>query len=101
MYLAILVKLWLGHIIGINPRTTTTTNKEQIENLENVTRGLQDSMSRMQISVANKLCHIEETINKLSEVLLTTKAGSSETINNNDQFNSKKKDHHECMECSR
>lgn len=47
-------------------------NKERIKQLEKVCR-LQYGMS----SVVDKLRHMEESINKLSEVLLTTEVGST------------------------
>ena len=55
-------------------------------------------MSRIESGITKKLCHIEETINKLSEVLLTNKAGSSNIGDCNDQLSSNKKKNRECME---
>lgn len=55
-------------------------------------------MSRIESGITEKLCHIEETINKLSEVLLTNKAGSSNIGDCNGQLSSNKKKNRECME---
>jgi chromosome segregation ATPase len=55
------------------------TNKERIENLEAELGGLQDSVSRMELGLNDKLHHMEEVINKLSMALLSTKDSSSNT----------------------
>ena len=62
-------------------------NKERIKQLEKVCR-LQYGMS----SVVDKLRHMEESINKLSEVLLTTEVGSNSKGDHNGQFSSNKED---------
>ena len=41
-----------------------TTNKEIIENLEAGLGGVQSGIQRMELDVANKLHHLEETITK-------------------------------------
>ena len=58
-----------------------TTNKERIENLEVGLGGLQDSMSRMELGIADKFHQMEDTINKLMEALLSSKEGSSSNTN--------------------
>ena len=50
-----------------------TTNKERIENLEAGLGGLQEGVHRMEMGMADKLIQLETTINRLSEVLLSTK----------------------------
>jgi len=55
------------------------TNKERIENLEVALGGLQDSISRMELGLNDKLHHMEEVINKLYMALLSTKNSSSNT----------------------
>lgn len=49
------------------------TKKERIETLEAGLRGVQDGMQQLELGVTHKLHHLEETINKLSEVLLSTR----------------------------
>ena len=56
------------------------TNKERIEKLEIGLGGLQEGMSIIESGVTENLHHIEETINEVSEVLLTNKAGSSSIV---------------------
>lgn len=73
------------------------SKKEKIEALEVRLGGVQDQMSIMEIGL-EKLRHIEETINKLPEVLLTTKARSSRKNDRSDQFSSNEEDHRKCME---
>ena len=53
------------------------TNKERIEMLEVGLGGLQDGIQRMELSMSSKLHQLEETINKLSEALLSSKGESS------------------------
>jgi hypothetical protein len=54
-----------------------TTNKERIENLEIGLGGLQDGMSRMEITLVDRMQQMEVNINKLTEALLSNKEGSS------------------------
>ncbi|GFY94873.1 hypothetical protein Acr_10g0002580 [Actinidia rufa] len=54
-----------------------TSNKERIENLEAGLGGLLEGMDRMELGVADKFHHLEETINRLSEALFNNKEGSS------------------------
>jgi hypothetical protein len=56
---------------------TTTSNKERIEALEARLGGVQDGMQQLELGVADKLHHLEETINKLSEAFLSTREVSS------------------------
>ncbi|KAL5565238.1 hypothetical protein UlMin_028402 [Ulmus minor] len=55
------------------------SNKERIEALEAGLGGVQDGMLRMELGVTDKLHHLEETINKLSEAFLSTREASSNT----------------------
>ena len=57
------VLMVLGPIIGIRARLFMGTNKERIEQLE-------DGLHRMELSMANRLCQVEENLNRLSDVLL-------------------------------
>ena len=57
------------------------TNKERIEKLEAGLGGFQDGMSRMELGIAEKLQHMEDTILKLSEALLSTKEASNSNTN--------------------
>ena len=57
------------------------TNKERIENLEAGLGGLQDNMSRMELGIVDKLQRMEDTILKLSEVLLTNNEASHSNSN--------------------
>ena len=52
------------------------TIKERIEQLEARLGALQDGMTWMELSLTNRLHQIEETINKLSKVLLFNNNGS-------------------------
>ena len=54
-------------------------NKERIEALEVGLSGVQDGMQRLELGVTDKLHHLEETINKLSKALLSTKNPSETT----------------------
>ena len=47
------------------------TNKERIELLEQGFGGLQESMQRMEIRVADKLQQLEMTLERLSDILLS------------------------------
>jgi len=53
------------------------SNKERIEALEARLGGVQDGMQQLELGVADKLHHLEETINKLSEAFLSTREVSS------------------------
>ena len=57
------------------------TNKERIKKLEAGLGGLQDGMSRMELGIAEKLQHMEDTILKLSEALFSTKEESNSNTN--------------------
>ncbi|KAA8546792.1 hypothetical protein F0562_003221 [Nyssa sinensis] len=57
------------------------SNKERIEALEAGLGGVQDGMQRLELGVTDKLRHLEETINKLSEALLSTKEPSNNNNN--------------------
>lgn len=46
------------------------TNKEQIERLEARLGEAQDELHRMELGMANRLRHVEETLNRLFDVLL-------------------------------
>ena len=48
------------------------TNKERIKVLEAGLSGVQEGMQRMEFTMADKLRQLEETINKLSDVVLLT-----------------------------
>jgi len=58
-----------------------TTNKEGIENLEVGLGGLQDGMSRLELNIVDRIHQMESNINKLTEVLLSNKEGSSSNTN--------------------
>jgi hypothetical protein len=62
------------------------TNKERIELLETGLGGVQDGMQRLEDSMINRLHHLEETINKLSEAMIASKASSSYHNNDRDSF---------------
>jgi len=53
------------------------SNKERIEALEAGLGGVQDGMQQLELGVTDKLHHLEETINKLSEAFLSTREVSS------------------------
>ena len=57
----------LGPIIGIR---AMGTNKERIEQLETGLGEVQNGLHRMEMGMKDKLHHLEETINRLSDVLL-------------------------------
>ncbi|RVW67264.1 Retrovirus-related Pol polyprotein from transposon 412 [Vitis vinifera] len=61
---------------------TMAYNKERIEALEVGLGGVQDGMQRLELGVTDKLHHLEETINKLSRALLSTKEPSRNNNNN-------------------
>ena len=49
------------------------TNKERIEMLEAGLGGVQEGVQRIEVSMTGKMQQLEETINKLSEALLSSK----------------------------
>ena len=53
------------------------TNKEQIEMLEAGLSGVHEGVHRMEMSMSGKMRQLEETINKLSDALLSSKGESS------------------------
>jgi hypothetical protein len=53
------------------------SNKERIEALEAGLGGVQDGMQQLELGVADKLHHLEETINRLSEAFLSTREVAS------------------------
>lgn len=63
----------MGPIIDIKARTSMSTNKERIEQLETGLGSLQDGMSRMELGLTDKLQRMEETIHKLSEELMSNR----------------------------
>ena len=77
---------------------TKTTNKKIIENLEAGLGRVQSGIQRMELDVANKLHHLEETITKLSDVLLSNKGSSS---NNNHGRDGTPRSYREEEDCSR
>ena len=54
-----------------------TTNKESIEVLKFRFDGVQDWLYQIEINMIDKIHHLEETIDRLSEVLLSNKESSS------------------------
>lgn len=54
-----------------------TSNKEQVENLEVGLGSLQDSVSRLEIGMADKLRLIEENLQRLSNAIASNWEGSS------------------------
>ena len=70
------------------------TNKERIEMLEAGLGGVQEGVQRIEMSMTGKMHQLEETINKLSEALLSSKAllsnkGESSHSNTNREGNSR------------
>ena len=53
------------------------SNKERIEALETGLSGVQDGLQQMELGMADKFNHLEATIQKLSETLLSSNASSS------------------------
>ena len=58
------------------------TNKERIEHLETVLGLVQDEMQKMETAMTDKLFHLEETLNRISNVLLLDQETS-----NHDSYN--------------
>lgn len=52
------------------------SNKTWIEKLEVGLGGLQDSMSRLEVGIANKLRLIEENLLRLSDTIMSSREGS-------------------------
>ncbi|KAA8520752.1 hypothetical protein F0562_014976 [Nyssa sinensis] len=69
----------------LNKPAAMATNKERIEILEAGLGGLQEGMDRMELGVADKFHHLEETTNRLSEALFSNKEGSSRHTHPNDR----------------
>jgi hypothetical protein len=53
------------------------TNNERIESLESGLSGLQNSFSRMEVGVTDKLHHIKDVLSKLSEILQSNQTASA------------------------
>lgn len=64
------------------------TNKERIENLEAGFGGLQNSLSRVEVGVSDKLHQLEDAINKISEALLSNRIATSTSNNSEPNANS-------------
>lgn len=58
------------------------TNKESIDSLEVGLSGLQNGMQQIEIGIIDKLHQLEQTINRMSEALLSNKQGSNHNIGN-------------------
>ena len=58
-------------IILVSKQVLMTINRERIESLEAGFRGLHDSFPRLEVGVTDKLHHLKEAINKISDVLLS------------------------------
>jgi hypothetical protein len=58
------------------------TNKERIEHLEKVPGLVQDEMQKMETAMTDKLFNSEETLNRISNVLLLDQESS-----NHDNYN--------------
>jgi hypothetical protein len=58
------------------------TNKERIEHLEIVLGEVQDGLHRMEIDIADRHRHLEETLNRLSDILLA----NQEPTNHGNQY---------------
>jgi hypothetical protein len=58
------------------------TNKERIEHLETVPGLVQDEMQKMETAMTDKLFNSEETLNRISNVLLLDQESS-----NHDNYN--------------
>lgn len=57
--------------------------------------GLQDSVSQVELGIADKFHKMEDTLNKLTEALLSNKEGlSSNTNNHNAQFSPQPREIH-------
>lgn len=53
-----------------------TTNKERIELLEAGLDGVQSGVEHMEITMADRMHLLEESLNKLSDIVLSGKQGS-------------------------
>ncbi|XP_042941551.1 uncharacterized protein LOC122288885 [Carya illinoinensis] len=71
-YFTLTLSQLLGPIIGLRARLNFImgTNKERIEQLEAGLDGVQEGLHRMELGMADRLRHVEETLNRLSDVLL-------------------------------
>ena len=54
-----------------------STNKERIEILEASLGGVRDGLHQMELGMADKLHHLEETINRLSEACFSNRESSN------------------------
>ena len=63
-----------------------TTNKERVENLEAGLGGLQEGVHRMEMGMADKLGQLETSINRLSEVLLSTMTSANYDLHEPDPY---------------
>ena len=72
-----------------------TTDKECIENLKVGLGGLQDGVHRMEMGMADKLSQLEATINRMSEVLLSTKTGANYDVHEQDPYPRPLRENHE------
>ncbi|KAA8542122.1 hypothetical protein F0562_023274 [Nyssa sinensis] len=53
------------------------TNKERIERLETGLGGVQDGLQKMELGMADKFHHLETTLNRFSDILLSNQESSS------------------------
>ena len=62
--------------IGIRTTLSMATNKERIELSEAGLGSLQDGMNRMELGINDRLHHLEETLNKLTETIMASKGAA-------------------------
>ncbi|XP_035549720.1 uncharacterized protein LOC118349417 [Juglans regia] len=63
------------------------TNKERIEHLEAGLGEVQEGLHRMELGMADRLRHVEETLNRLSDVLLANQEPPNQGIQNREGHN--------------
>jgi hypothetical protein len=72
------IYFWLGvYIIGIRARFLMGTNKERIEHLESRLGAILEGLQWMEFGINDKLYHLEEALNRLSNVLLSNPKSSN------------------------
>ncbi|KAJ0020095.1 hypothetical protein Pint_31747 [Pistacia integerrima] len=91
----------MGPIIGIRARFLMGTNKERIEHLESRLGAVQERLQQMEFGMNDKLHHLEEALNRLSNMLLanpeSSNHGNHHQENEDGGHDSEPKGSHGCL----
>ncbi|KAL9438182.1 hypothetical protein AB3S75_023948 [Citrus x aurantiifolia] len=71
------------------------TNRERIELLEAGLGSLQDGMNRMEVGINDRLHHLAETLNKLTEIIMASKGASIQIAHDQSGLSRPNREKHE------